>query len=227
MKFHKLASMFPRIDGEAFDSLVEDIRANGLREPITRYEGAILDGRNRFLACQKAKAKPRFDDYKGRDPLAFVISTNVHRRHLDASQRAILANRLQTTKRGRPPKVEKDWNPNINRESVAKLFNVDPQTIWKAGKVLETGIPELVRAVDHGQISVNKAASIAKKPAKEQQKLLAAATKRAPAGKAKSAKPRGNALIRVWDAAKTEDQIIFLEARSKDVKELLDALLRL
>jgi len=53
-----------------FAALAEDIRANGLREPIVLFEGAILDGRNRYRACIAAGVDPRFEIYDGNDPLA-------------------------------------------------------------------------------------------------------------------------------------------------------------
>ena len=44
---HRLAEQFPEIGGSEFDKLVASIKADGLKEPITIHEGAILDGRNR------------------------------------------------------------------------------------------------------------------------------------------------------------------------------------
>ena len=82
MKAHPYADILPLLEGEAFDALVSDIRANGLMEPITIYQDMILDGRNRLRACKAAGIEPEFLEFDGDDPLAFVLSLNVHRRHL-------------------------------------------------------------------------------------------------------------------------------------------------
>lgn len=93
MEIHEYAKIFPPMSEEEFNELVEDIRQNGQLEPIVVYEGKILDGRNRYNACLKLGIKPKMVDYDGENlsPLNFVISKNIKRRHLTASQKAILA----------------------------------------------------------------------------------------------------------------------------------------
>jgi hypothetical protein len=100
LEFHPLADIFPLMEGEEFDALVADIKANGLRESILLYEGKILDGRNRYRACLAAGWTPlavdqMCEDDLGliEDPAAYVISMNIHRRHLTAEQkRDVLVN---------------------------------------------------------------------------------------------------------------------------------------
>lgn len=93
MEIHEYAKIFPPMSEEEFNELVEDIRQNGQLEPIIVYEDKILDGRNRYNACMKLGIKPKMVDYNGENltPLNFVISKNIKRRHLTASQKAILA----------------------------------------------------------------------------------------------------------------------------------------
>ena len=82
---HPLCTLFPRLEGDAFDALVADIRANGLREPIILLDDMILDGGNRYRACLESGVKASFEQYRGDNAAAFVISRNLHRRHLTAA----------------------------------------------------------------------------------------------------------------------------------------------
>jgi len=95
LEFHPLADFFPLMQGDAFHELVDDIRQNGLRVPIDLYESKILEGRNRYRGCREAGVEPRFEQYTGDDPLAYVISMNIKRRHLDKGQCAMIAADLE------------------------------------------------------------------------------------------------------------------------------------
>ena len=91
MNEHKVASIFPEMSAEEFLALVEDIRQNGLRNPIVRFEGAVLDGRHRLKACAEAGVEPGFVDFAGTaaEAIRFVWSENFGRRHLTSSQKAV------------------------------------------------------------------------------------------------------------------------------------------
>ena len=92
-KFHPTANIFPlRADGPEFEAPVEDIKRIGLLHPIVLHDGNILDGRRRYLACQKAKVEPRFVNWDGRGlPVEYVRSMNVLRQHWTPSQLALAA----------------------------------------------------------------------------------------------------------------------------------------
>lgn len=83
MRAHPYADAWPMLSEEELTDLAEDIRVNGLRNPITLYKGDILDGRNRFAACEAAEVEPTFVGFAGDDDeaLAFVQSINGARRH--------------------------------------------------------------------------------------------------------------------------------------------------
>src|SRR5262249_39208570 len=126
-EFHPLADIFPLVEGQDFTDLVADIREHGLHEPIVVYEDKILDGRNRYRACLAAGIDPTFTAYTGDDPVAYVVSLNLRRRHLDESQRAMVAAKLATLKLGDNQHSE---GLPIGRSS--ELLNVGERTVARA-----------------------------------------------------------------------------------------------
>lgn len=94
---HHFANSFPLIEGEEFDALVEDIQKNGLAVPvtITHDHQVLVDGRNRYRACLKLGIPPKLHvlghHYTEEQILNLIVSENVHRRHLNAGQLAIVA----------------------------------------------------------------------------------------------------------------------------------------
>jgi hypothetical protein len=119
LNFHPLADIFPLMEGDEFDDLVVDINVNGLREPIVTYQGMILDGRNRYRACLEAGVEPRIDPKAGEgwDPVAYVVSANIHRRHLNAEQkRDFIAKLLKAT-------------PEKSDRQIADVAKVSPTTV--------------------------------------------------------------------------------------------------
>lgn len=92
-EIHPAASIFPLLEGKEFEAMVEDIRANGLREPPWIHpDGRLLDGRNRLRACEILGLTPPYRVWSGDgSPESFVISQNLHRRHLTKDQVAAIA----------------------------------------------------------------------------------------------------------------------------------------
>jgi hypothetical protein len=154
---HPLANIFPLLDGEAFEALVADIREHGLREPVILYEGQILDGRNRYRACAAAGVDARLEMFSGDDPLAFVVSKNLHRRHLNESQRAMVATKLATIRDGSHGNRD-DVLPKFKQhtqDEAAKLLNVSRYSVQSARVVHERGTDEERQTVERGEASVN------------------------------------------------------------------------
>src|SRR5262245_47592367 len=127
LAFHPLANIFPLLEGAEFDELVIDIKANGLHEPIVVYEDQILDGRNRYRACTAAGVSCKFETYEGDDPLGFCISANLRRRHLDESQRAMVAADLANFSHG----GDRSKSPigDLTQADAAKLLNVGKRSV--------------------------------------------------------------------------------------------------
>ena len=90
---HPAATLFPLMDGIELKALADDITAHGLLEPIVMLDGRVLDGRNRLRACELSGVTPLFVEWvqNGSSPTEWVVSHNLHRRHLTVAQRAALA----------------------------------------------------------------------------------------------------------------------------------------
>lgn len=171
---HPLSSAFPSMSPEAFKELIDDIDMNGVREKIIVYDGKILDGWHRYQACMELKvAKPPMVEYEGDDPVGFVLSKNLHRRHLSASARAMIIARLTEwqEKAGRPSKsLEKSSNFTRLNQS-AELAGVSPSTMQGARRAT-LAIDEVQQAVSEGKMSVFDAAKLADKTPEQQRAAL-------------------------------------------------------
>jgi len=152
LPFHELAGIFPLMAGAAFEELADDIAARGLLEPIIVLDGKILDGRNRAEACQARGVDPIFIEYEGDDPLRFVVSKNLHRRHLTDQQRSMLAGQLANQKT-----VGKRKPGAITNGDAAKLMNVSYASTIRAARVANSGNKELAAAVMNGKMPLSKA----------------------------------------------------------------------
>lgn len=194
MEYHEAANIFP-LEKETIPELAKDIKANGLLCPIETFEGKILDGRRRYLACKMAKVEPDFYPVKVPDPISYVLSLNLLRRHLSTKQRGIVAgnaDRLydelkkeakerekaggKLAGRGRPQKGKEKLpypkDKGQSRDKLGKQFNISGRTAERGRNVVKKGIPEVAEAVWKDNISLERAEKIAKAPKEEQQKRL-------------------------------------------------------
>jgi transposase len=178
--FHPVADIFPKLEGAAFTELVEDMRLHGQREPITLHpDGRIVDGRNRYLACLALQEPPAFrtwnEDRDG-DLVAYVISLNLRRRHLDESQRAMVGAKLANMGPGGDKVSEHYRNCGsalVAQPDASAMLNVSVDSIQRARKVLNKGTPELVAAVEKGDVSIRAASVIATTDADHQREFVA------------------------------------------------------
>lgn len=188
LEFHPAAEIFPLIDGEDFNALVEDIRKQGLINEIWLHpDGSILDGRNRYRACLEAGIEPRFKTWDGEGFAAdFVWSLNDRRRHLDGNQRKLAAARY-AVELEREAKDRQGTRTDLtlasneaevafgkSAEHAAEKFNESRATVERAVKVVKEGSDELIKAVERGDVSVSAAADVATLPKEEQQEIVAA-----------------------------------------------------
>ena len=157
MEFHQIANIFPMLGEEELGELADDIMQNGLHQPIVLYQGQILDGRNRYQACELAGIESDCTEYEGDDPLGYVLSLNLHRRHLTASQRAALAAEIANMESGtrtdlEPPAIL----PEVSQTEAAEKLDVSERYVQQAKKIQRES-PEHFDKVKSGEISLQQA----------------------------------------------------------------------
>jgi ParB-like chromosome segregation protein Spo0J len=126
---HKLSQLLPKMSKEEMTELVADIEKNGLQQSIVLYQGQILDGNHRYWASTAAKKPMHFVGFEGTDTeaQAFVISINIHRRHLTPEKRReIIAGLLKA-------------DPTKSNRQIADTAKVDHKTVGAERSRLEVG----------------------------------------------------------------------------------------
>ena len=219
---HELSAKFSRMSPEALEAMAEDIKLNGLQHSILLYEGKVLDGWNRYEACLKAGVNPRTTIFRGKDPAAIVISENLHRRHdMTPGQRALMVVEIRAWARTGKPAKGATVAPLQTVEKMAEEAGTGERVVQQAKVVEANGTDEVKDAVKGGEIAINKAAAVAKKPKREQAKALAEAKEKKPK-KPKAAKPKNeDGSIKELLAQSDEDakRIAALEALVKSLKQ--------
>ena len=178
---HPLSAAFPAMPESEINDLAESIKKKGLKHPIALYQGMVLDGWHRYLACEIAGVSPRFYDYNGSDPVGEARALNLHRRHiLNAGQRALIEVRLsEWAPRGKPAKGEM-ISPLATVQEMATNAETSDRVVQQAKRVEESGTKEVKAAALSGDIQIAKAAAVAKKPKREQAKALKEAKEKKP-----------------------------------------------
>jgi hypothetical protein len=158
-----IADMFPMVAADELAELAEDIKENGLQEPIVvaqvNDEWMLIDGRNRLAACKLAEVTPHYRVLES-DPTAYVLSANVHRRHLTKGQQAMataLAYPDPTNKGGRGKKSE----TSIKISEVSSAYLTQARFVLrncrdKALEVLRNSKYPLTVAYEEAQAIVEK-----------------------------------------------------------------------
>jgi hypothetical protein len=163
-EFHPLAELFPLIEGAEFAALVVSIKESGQREAIVTLTNKILDGRNRYRACLEAGVMPITMPYTGADPVKFVLDMNLRRRHLNESQRAMIAAALCTLAPGqRADYASKAAAVDITTAAIsataaAAMLNVSRDIVVNAKRILNSGTPEEIAGVKEGKLAAGPTA---------------------------------------------------------------------
>jgi hypothetical protein len=178
MEFHEIANIFPMMNAEEFEGLKSDIEKHGLLEPIWTYNGKIVDGRNRYLACQQLGIKPKLKRWKpvnGNELVDFVISLNLARRHLTSSQKAMVASdalphfeaeakkrQRLSNGRGKKGKAKVPELFGQSRDISAKMFGVSGRYVGYAKRIKKKD-PKLAQKIRTGEKTIIEALNQIKK----------------------------------------------------------------
>lgn len=150
--------------------LADDIVTFGQREPIWLLDGMVLDGRNRQWACEFAQVEPFYQQYRGDDPLNFVLSKNLHRRHLTESQRALIAASIVDWERGINQTTAGETNLSTRR--AAEKLSISEMSVKSAKRIHEHGAPELIEAIRAGKVSIHAGEAISELQHAEQARVI-------------------------------------------------------
>lgn len=168
LKQHPLSAAFPSMTDAEVEALAEDIKKHGQREPGVLFEGMVLDGWHRYLACSQIDVKFVSVDFDGDDPVSVALSRNLHRRHLTSTQRAeAIVACTNWRANGRPRKG--CTGADLSVEGMAEIAEVSERTIQQAKKGHRAGLGE---AMKQGKVSARRAAEIADLPRADREKAI-------------------------------------------------------
>lgn len=167
MDVHPVADLFPMLSTSELNEMAESIRAEGLLNPCVRQGDVLLDGRNRLAACKLAGVEPRFVEYEGESPVAFILGINLARRHLDKGQKIALALEIEPhfAEEARRRMLAGIRNPKENvpqgrkeqsRDQAASAVGISGKLV-SAAKAIRAADPERFEKVKQGTLSVAKA----------------------------------------------------------------------
>jgi ParB-like chromosome segregation protein Spo0J len=175
LKQHPLSAAFPAMHADEYEALKDSILNIGVQQPITLFEGMVVDGWNRYTAANELGMACPTAELDDTDPRDYVLAQNKARRHLNQGQ---LAYAVAAVYRWKPAHREKGA-PGApltkTNEELAVIAGTSKRTMQQAKTVEEKGAPKVKEAVKAGEISVKRGAEISKLPVKEQAKAIKAA----------------------------------------------------
>jgi N6-adenosine-specific RNA methylase IME4 len=173
---HMQAAEVPPLPEAEHETLRKDIETRGVLTPIEiSPDGLVLDGRARLRAARELGHEViGVKVVTPQDELEHILRAALHRRHLDASQRAALALKLVEVEAVRAA-AQRRQRANLRRgaevatlparsaegrtrDRIAEVAGVSPRTAQDAITVFEHD-PAIFERVMRGEVSANRAAS--------------------------------------------------------------------
>lgn len=217
LKQHPLSAAFPPMSAEDFQALTDSIDNIGVQNPITLFEGMVIDGWHRYSAALQLGMDCPTVELGDVDPREFVMAQNKARRHTTQAQLGMATTAVyQWRPAGNPSFVQSGTECPVAKTNaeLAEIAGVSEKTIKQAKAVQTHAAPEVQDAVKRGDIGLPKAAAIARLPQAEQ---AAAISKPLP----KPAKKPAPAPVVVEPEAEAPPEYTELEAAHDRCSELL------
>ena len=157
LPMHELATLFPTMTNDEYAALKQNIAENGVDQPVCVWQGQIVDGRHRYLACGEMGIDPPIrylndDD----DPVRFVLSANMDRRQLDEGQRAMVMATMKVMPWGTNRFSVESHQKDSTLKARAARAKVAESTQWYADEVLAFGDTEVIDRVRQGKVDGQK-----------------------------------------------------------------------
>jgi hypothetical protein len=180
---HPACAIWPKMTDEELIELAKAIEARGLKNPVTLYEGKMLDGKNRERACEIAKVDLRIVVYEGDDPIGHSIDLNMTRRHLSKAELSFIAEELATLKHGGDRgnqftggklRVQSLPTSEVTIEQIGARLGVGASSIYAARAVKRSGEPNVIEMAKGGKVGLATAALYASNTPREEQRTATA-----------------------------------------------------
>ena len=178
MKFtqHPLSAAFPAMGADDFQALKDSIENIGVQNPITLFEGMVIDGWHRYTAAMELGMSCPTVELGNVDPRDFVLAQNKARRHVTQAQLGLAVTAVYAWRPAGNPALSQSGSAcpvgKTNAE-LAQIAGVSERTIKQAKAIQTKAAPEVEEAVKRGEIGGEKAAAIAKLPKEEQAAAIA------------------------------------------------------
>ena len=179
---HPLSAAFPPMSAEEFQVLKDSIYINGVLNPITIFEGMVIDGWHRYSAANDVgMACPSVDMDESIDPKDFVMAQNKARRHILPVQLLAAAKAVYAwAPVGRPNNSA--TVAELTTKQASEKTGVSIRNVERFKEIEKKAAPEVIASVMSGATGLAKGAAIAKLPMQEQAAAISKPTPR-PAAK--------------------------------------------